>query len=102
MDVKEEGKQPSQVTESPYLTIAEAAKMLRVGEDTVERLIASGQLPASEISSKGIAAGKKFKRISIDDVHAFMKRSKPVDLVEPRKRRSIKPDQSVKDYFPDR
>jgi excisionase family DNA binding protein len=83
---------------SPYLTIREAADLLKVGEDTVERLISSGQLPASEISGKGRAAGRKVKRITREALDEFMHRAQTAPKAEKRAWRpsSLKPP---KDYF---
>lgn len=73
--------------EGPYLTIEEAAQLLKVGDDTVERLVASGQLKASEFSGKGRSAGRKFKRIRREALEAFLTANELASHPSPTARR---------------
>jgi len=55
----------------PYLTVADAAKLLRVGEDTIERMIKNGSLPVVEITGRGELGGRRvswIRRESLDDL----------------------------------
>ena len=63
------------------LTRAQAAELLTVSEDTVSRLIASGQLPAYRISPRVI-------RLDKADVLAYMesRRQRAMALVKPKGR----------------
>ena len=72
------------------LTKAEAAELLRVSVDTVERLIRGGQLPAYRI-------GKAVTRIDEGDVLAYLEsrrmkvrslQSRPVKMAELKRRRT--------------
>jgi excisionase family DNA binding protein len=57
-----------QATSSPYLTVPEAAKFLRVSAWTIRRLVEAGRLPAGKA---GTASNSKIL-ISRDDLEAFL------------------------------
>jgi excisionase family DNA binding protein len=83
----------------PYLTIQEAARLLKVGEDTVERLISSGQLKAAEISGKGKSAGRKIRRIRREAVDELMKATETSHEQSRSPRRRTRRNDSPKDYI---
>jgi len=77
-----------------YLTIPEAARYMRVGEDTVLRLIEAGQIAVVEISGKGKTAGRKMKRVRRDEIERYMReqeRSYPGPFELRRPKRKIPP-----------
>ena len=74
-------------TDTAYLTIAEAAGLLKIGEATVERLIANGELPTVEISGRGISGGRKVRRIMRESLDAWMKQQERKQPPTPRRRR---------------
>lgn len=80
------------------MSAKEVASLLKVGEDTVERLIGSGQLSASEISGKGRAAGRKFKRIRREALEDFL-RANEAHCLPPSRPRLPKHLRPPKDYF---
>ncbi len=48
------GQSMTTSTNDIYLTIAEAAKLVKVHKSTIQRLIARGQLPAYRVSERGV------------------------------------------------
>jgi excisionase family DNA binding protein len=66
--------QEEEVGDSPYLTIAQAAKLLRVGEDTIQRMITNGDLPVVEITGQKSGGGRKLKRILRESLQAAIKK----------------------------
>jgi excisionase family DNA binding protein len=92
------GSDNEAASDSPYLTVPEAAKLLRIGEETVERMIANGELPAVELTGRGTLGGRRLKRIMRESLDAFMKerQTKKVDDKTPRRKR---PKPGGRDYF---
>lgn len=60
-------KNPGELSEVRFLTVAEVAQMMRVSKMTVYRLVHSGELPA-------VRVGRSF-RVSEEDVHEYLRTS---------------------------
>jgi len=60
----EPSRQPPQVGQVQFLTVAEVARMMRVSKMTVYRLVHAGELPAARV-------GRSF-RVAENDVHNYL------------------------------
>ncbi|MEV0968474.1 helix-turn-helix domain-containing protein [Microtetraspora glauca] len=66
---------PKEPSDTALLTIPETATELRVGDNTVYRMIARGDLTAVDISAPG--ARKSKTRVPRESIHAYLKRLTP-------------------------
>jgi excisionase family DNA binding protein len=78
----------------PYLTVTDAAKLLNVGDDTIERMIKRGDLPVVEISGRGELGSRRLKRIRRESLDALMKQKERTEYspVRRRRKRDTTPD----------
>jgi excisionase family DNA binding protein len=82
----------------PYLTIQDAARLLQVGEETVERMIINGDIPVVEISGRGKWKRRCIKRIRRESLDEAMRRKERVPYNPPPRRKTLP---CSHDYFRD-
>jgi excisionase family DNA binding protein len=78
-------QQRSDASEPAYLTLAEAAAVLRVSRTTIWRWIADGRLPAYR-------AGRRAIRIRREDVQNALRPARAVDEAAPSDGRAVEGD----------